>query len=405
MSCEQKNQVHQRRISRRRFLSLGKDVAASGLITLAFGVSVNELLKGTSGISPLDITYSWLRRDTPFIPLHPALMKEYFQSAQRVIGFPELEQTIMEKTNSSRPQSVQELLEIGLNSAHEQGFNGVDGVSMSLLTVTAIGQTNLEFTAHHFPLYLPEGRSLAIGWDKSRHLFSTSYWTFMLSWLNHTGELRKTRKADEFPTGLGWAFRLIGHKRIDKIKRELVKPHPKRNFPFSPSIKGLTPEEERVASLLTDGGIAFEVLSTIKEPTDYYHDPNFLKRQALWIATQRARGESGKNEINRFLIDALKNPDGRFYCGLRDPGVNRDLVANQAGIALGIALFRLAKAGVFDRIPKIPLDDYTEKYGYWDTKINSEGEVIGDFPPTYERILDNYKIEVIKNGVKLSYPI
>jgi hypothetical protein len=397
MSCEQNNQV-QSGISRRRFFSLGKDIAMPLVIASAFGISANEVLKGTTGISPLDMAYSYLRRDHPYFPLHPAYMEEYFNSAERVIGFPELKANLIEKIGTNRPSSVKKLLEMGLESAHEQGFEGFEGLNMALLTVTTVAQADLEFTAHHYPLFLPEQRSLAIGWDKSRHLLSAAYWAFTLLWLNHTGGLRDKRRADDFPIGLNLPFQLIGRERINQIKERLTQPHPQRNFPFSPEIKGAG-GEKWVVILITDGGIAFEILSTIEKPERYYHDLNLLKRQVLKMICQR-------EQYLKLIEDSLAHPNKDFYCGLRDPGVGRDLFANQAGAGEGVALYRLALAGIFDQIPEIPGDDYTEKYGYWDVKINNQGKVIGDFPPEYERIPDGYEMELTQNGViRLNHPL
>ncbi len=288
---------------------------------------------------------------------------------------------------------------------------------MGLLSVAALGQVNPDNVAIYFPPFIPEGARegyLIIGQDKSIHLTSALHFALELLLASCSGDLRWERRANEFRTG-GWlAINVFGQQRLSQIKTELMNNN-KGNFPFCPEIfdidesgkiqelKGI---EKKVAELLTDLGIVFEAYTTPHDQADCYLD-DLREQQALWIAEQRAKdllsliisnqSFGGEEEIDRLIGNALNHPSEAFICGLGDIGAKRDFAANQAGIATAISLFRQAKAGIFEKIPTIPLDDYCQTVGFWSGELNEKGEVIGEPPPPYP-LVSRYTMAVAPDG-------
>lgn len=383
----------ERGITRREFLT--------GAAVVAGTIAVDEGHRRLTGFGLESPVLSYLAKDNPIFPFSPALMKYYFETANRVPGFSELKETIKERVIGNRPASVQELIEIGLEKANSQGVTGENGVRLALFALAAIGQTGWQGNdaKFYYPLYLPEGkrpeeRRFALGWDKTVHLTSDAYFAYELLRLSNTGGIREARKADEFIIGLRRAIWLVGPDRISQIK-ECLRGDSKRNFPFNPSIQGLTSPEEAIADLLINGGVAFEAFTISERPEEVF-DPRLRERTAMWMLLQKVTGHEEK--IDEFIWKALKEPKESIVNGLGDTGINRDLVANQVGIALGISLYRQRnEPDLANSILEIPFDDYSKRFRPYEGGVDQWGESIGKPPKPYPPVSD-YKIALNSEG-------
>lgn len=387
MGAEKDQPLNQRKpISRKDFL----------LTLIPLGIALNEGMKGLTGLSLESLFYPLLLEDVPLAPFSPAFRELYFRTGCSP-EISSLKETIIGKIKRDRPASVQQLVELSLKATSPAISNEMR-VRSALFALAAIGHLGPEHDEARafFPVYIPEGKpeeknpkrpegALSLcGLDKSIHFASAAFFAFEILRLKNKGIIG-IREADEFIIGLERAIELIGPQRISQIKASL-REDPKRSFPFSPEIFGLRPEEENLATLLIDGGIAFEVLTIADYPEECL-DPNLLFRRTRWIARQRLTLR--EENIDKLVLEALKNPKNDFVSGLNDSGVNADLAANLTGILLAIYLSRQVQKNTKElTIPSIPFDDHAARFGPWRGQVNSEGKLIAPLPQPYPQVSD-----------------
>lgn len=403
-------QVEKSRYSRRNFLKIGARA------TMALGA--NEGIRWTTGVGLESPLLSLLFRDNPLVPFHAAFLYHYFSSAEHIPGCFNLQEEVVKKVMTKRPESVRELTEFGLNWTDSHKLTDENGARLTLFALAAVGHLKEARSGAciYFPLYLPEGKDpegkparengYAMGWDKSVHFFSAAYFAFELSRLKNNGGLRNNLKAKEFITSLRQAINLVGPERIEKIKQHLAQSPEEtgRPFPFSPKIHDLRPEEEEIAGLLTDAGIAFEVF-TISENEEGCFDSRLRERQALWLLPRWwETWKEREKRVDQFIQEALDNPQSFIPCGIGDTGVSRDCFSNQAGIAFGLGLGRKIEKGLPIKIGLIPFDDYSQKFGAWGGKVDHFGRSISDPPWTYPVKITSYQMGLDEKGdMKFSY--
>lgn len=337
----------------------------------------NEALRRSLGFGVESPVSSFFSPEHPVVPFSPPLLRFYFQTGEDVPGAQALQEMIKEKITGNRPRSVCELIKLGFEGANTIGLTGEEKCRVVLFSLAAVGQLNPDNAGKYYPVYIPDGRQEEPGWDKSVHVVLNAFLAYELLRLADAGE---ARKANEFLIGLKRAIWLVGRNNISLVEEYLGQDN-RRSFPFSPSIGGLTQKEAGVASLLAEGSIAFEVFTTIFDKREF--DPHYHERRAAYMAWLRLTFRD--EEIDEFVRIALdREPENSIVHGLCDPGVNRDLVSDQVGIALGISLYR--RRGEPDSsiaISEIPLDDHSQRFGYWEGPLDKEAELIGPPPKGY----------------------
>jgi hypothetical protein len=399
-----------RKYSRRNFLKIGAGT------TIALGV--NEGIRRLTGVGLESPFLPLLFRDNPLKPFHAALLYHYFSSAEHIPDCLNLQEEVVKKVMTKRPESVRELIEFCLNWTDSHKLTDENGARLTLFALAAVSHLKeaRNSASMFFPLYLPEGKDpegkptrengYAMGWDKSVHFFSAAYFAFELIRLKNNGGLRNNLKAKEFITSSRQAINLVGAKRIEKIKQHLAQSPEEtgRAFPFSPKIHGLRSEEEEIANLLTDVGIAFEVF-TISGNEEGCFDKRLQERRALWLLPRWwETWEEREKRVDQFIQRALDHPQSFIPCGIGDIGVSRDCFGNQAGIAFGLGLGRKIKENLPIEIGPIPFDDYSQKFGAWKGEVDHLGRPVGDPPWTYPTKITSYQMGLDEKGdIKFSY--